>query len=235
MSAVGALFALWSAVLASRDAVPPPRWEVRVDLQIVAVPTGAALALVPELRRADRFEAANARVQSMLVSGEASLLGWPMLRGWSDTSTETHSIEEVRSTFSFEPPQIPGDVSDLSTLPLIVPPGLVVPTAIDTRNVGSKLSVEYHVDATGRNLDLLLEGNYSRLQAMEPAVGARSERLGARYFSQPRFGLHRIETALTLPNGRGTLLSVFVEDRPRPRTVLFLLHAIARRHPALLP
>lgn len=239
----------WAAVicflcvaLGRGEAEPAAGWKVKVDVQIVAVPVADALVLIPRLRKQEESVQATKDVQSMIAEGGAELLGWPIVRCETvpDTmdSGSTSSIEIVKYPVEFLPPQIPGGVvhppREAPPLQERLSPSIAQPTAFDTREVGHRLEVTALVEDE-RHLRLELEYELVQLQAMEPVLGARSERPEDQRIVQPRFYRVRSGAHVTLPNDGRALLGTSVERGPRPRMILFLLHAVATPSPTLLP
>ncbi len=214
-----------------------PRWIVKAEVQMVALPVPHAVALLPQLRDAATFPATEARLQEMLAGGEAELLGWPRAEGFGRQSphpgdklpaiAEAAASEEVRYPSEFEPPQVPGGNQSL-------PPGWVIltssppqaihaPTALDTRATGPLLQLRGAIDPQ-QSLHLTVIANLVWLAAMEPAIGARADRVDCPSIEQPRFRSLRTEATLQVRHETRQLLGVFLERRTLPRMILFLLH-----------
>ena len=213
-------------------------WEIRVDLQMVALPMAQALLVVPQLRNAETFAAAEARVAAMLASGEAELLGWPFVQMKSGDRARSGSIDEVRYPTDYDPPMLPSGIGNgLGAIRtpfyyIVNPPErYITPTAFETRNAGPALEVAASVRADGRSIDLEIAPQFVRLEAGEHTIGTRAEYPGDHYQQQPRFTTQRTEAAFTLPNDGRRLLSTFVLREPQPRLLLFLVHAVATRTP----
>ncbi|MEI9894581.1 MAG: hypothetical protein WDN28_12025 [Chthoniobacter sp.] len=74
------------------------KWNICVDVQMVAVEEASALELIPEFQSDDQkvVDAAWMRLQGMIRAGEAKLLAWPMVRMVNADRVETQSILEQR-------------------------------------------------------------------------------------------------------------------------------------------
>ncbi len=220
--------------LAVRGADAPP-WTVRVELQMVAVPMAEALQLVPRLRRPETFAAAESRVQALLAGDEAELLGWPIVQAVSGQKATSESGDEVRVGDEYGPPQ-PAHIfvhpPDPPTLFSIFYPKHTPPLASATHTFGPTLEVVATVEPVTGVIDLIIAPALSRLEALEPCIGARHQANSDRAQSMPRSSRVKKETNVRLPNGGRLLLETSVEQQPSPRVVLFLLHAVATPPPA---
>lgn len=227
--------------LSGRGEDAPP-WTVRVELQIVSVPMAHALQLVPRLRRPETFSAAEARVQQLLVGGQAALLGWPILRTVSGERAATFSVDEVIMSDEYGPPGPPHlflHGPDPPTIFSIFYPKHTPPLATSTRTFGPELQVEAEIEPKTGVIDLkigpvidMITPLLTRLDALEPCIGARHQETSDRAQALPRSSKFTKQTSLSLPNDGRVLLGTSVEPQSPPRVVLFLLHAVAKPSPA---
>ena len=74
------------AAPAATRAENEPRWTVRAEVQMLALPQTKARALMPRLREPATFPAAYTQLQEMLAVGEAELLGAPRAEGFCQRS-----------------------------------------------------------------------------------------------------------------------------------------------------
>ncbi|HEV7401310.1 MAG TPA: hypothetical protein VGO11_00205 [Chthoniobacteraceae bacterium] len=231
-------------VPASR-AANAPRWTVQAGVQMVAVPMAQACALMPELRGAASFPSAEARLQEMLAAGEAELLGWPVVEGFCPPAPNpddplpviavAESFDQVRYPSEFEPPRVPGWGDPAARV--VFSGGwylqaLHAPTAFDRRATGPALELRGKIDP-GHGLELKVKTQLVWLAAMEPAIGARADRLDAPSITQPRFRVLEAQAPLHVRRETRQLLGVFPERRAQPRMIFFLLHV--RVQPAPTP
>jgi hypothetical protein len=205
-------------------------WNVRAELRMIAVPQRYAFRLTSELRRAETFATGEARVNALIASGGAEILGWPTLQCPNGYASTSESVEHVLYPTEFELLGIPGDFA-FPTQDLILMSlrhrRFDVPTGFETRDCGPVLRIDPVVEPSGR-IRLTVDARFTQLDSMEPGIGTRSDRLGDHLIYQPRFREFHVHTSLTVANGGGLLLDTFADER-RARTVLFLLYASARR------
>lgn len=231
---------LWPA-LGEAGEEAPPVWRVRTEVQMISLPVAEGARLAPQFGRPAEFAVAYARVQGMLQSGQATLLGWPVTEGRAGVQALTASHVEVRYPTEFRPPDrsslfsVESGSDPVFPIQSLPPAGTNAPTSFETREAGPNLQVDASVNAKTGGIELSLLVQYVRLTELQPAVGARPENPGGVKIEQPRFIHWSVKTSLTMPSGGGLLLSTFLEDGPRPRMVFFLLHAASHRYSAILP
>src|SRR3954470_17577152 len=86
-----------AAASAAPESVPqPPPWNVHVEVQMISLPMAAGARLATDLRRPDTFTAAEERLAALLATGEAKLLGWPMVEPTTGTRAISEAIAEIR-------------------------------------------------------------------------------------------------------------------------------------------
>jgi len=219
------------AASATPESVPqPPPWNVHVEVQMISLPMAEGARLATDLRRPDTFTAAEERLAALLATGEAKLLGWPTVETTTGTRATSESIAEIQ----YEGPINMGGCftpPDWRPPPNIHDPRPTVPTFFETKNTGATLQVGASIGGPRHDIDLSLSARLVRFKAMQPPIGART---GGRY-TRPEFSTMDVRTDLTLPNGGGMLLGIFVEKQAEPRMVFFILHAAALPQPAPIP
>lgn len=207
----------------------PMPWRVRVDVEMVSLPMKEGVRLLPQLRRAETYDQALARIQKLVATGEAELLGWPTVESQSGGKGRTESLYEVRYGEAYEQPQIPGAaIPRPLTVADTIPRPFDVPTAFTGRNTGPALECKAFVEPATGKIELALLAQHLRLVAMEPAIGARAQRPAGDQILQPRISDFRTQTSLTVQNGARVLLDTFNLEAPTPRLVFFLLHVSAK-------
>ena len=192
---------------------------------MVSVSPAAALSLVPALSDEKTIEEANARLQKMIASDEATLLGWPVLWLQSGVQSVSMTAEECRYPTEFNPPQ----VSSSFVRPSAVRPawGESVPTTFETRNLGCDLEAQGEVDADGSTISLILAPSFVRLLGFDRFRNQTSPLGIEGEMSQPRFFRSAARNWIRVRNGRLGLLNVFVVPKPEPHVELFIVRAKA--------
>ena len=120
------------------------------------------------------------------------------------------------------------------------------PTAIETRSIGSTLEVEPDLAPDEDRIEISMALTLVRLeslgdkgasdlarprQAPSPDPRAHDWQHGVTVPAQPRFSVLRLRTNFEMANGEGLLLTSEVQPLPRPRLLLFLLHASTQHLP----
>jgi len=206
-------------------------WNVRVDVQMVAMPQARALPLLPDLQsdEAVRVESAVKRIQDMIARNEARLTGWPHVITFEDERAVSESILEKRYPTEFEPPQQPQNFSP--------PKGTIdpeeaslFPNTFETRNMGTTLEVEsIAVFDNGKRIGLSVVPQRVTLLDMETfAIGVTKDGATVR-IDQPQFTSERTTTALVVRNREHVLLAVHQLHTPENEIEFFILHAAASR------
>ncbi len=200
------------------------QWQVRVEMQIVSVPTQVALQIVPPLRDPRQVAVTVADLQTKIARGEATLLAWPMFWTKSGQRGSSEDIEEIRYPTEFEPPQVPGVIP-----PRRAPPVDGLPNAYETRNLGVMFEANPLVRGDGTWVDLELDALRVAFFGFRRFGPARPERKLIGAFDQPRFFTARTTTSMFVRNGEWTLVANPVVSAPEPHIELFLLRATAQR------
>lgn len=219
-------------------AAEKPVQPLKVEVLMVAVKPSTSLTLLPKLRREKSVNGAFQELWRMIKSGEAELLGWPNVRVRTGEISSSETAEEVRFTVEEDPPHGPPVFGNPPPPPRVNPFrysqygwGILTPTAFDTRNTGPTLEVKAlatHADgrimlsAVARDIRLVKFHEFAGLKDLNGNVGAKV---------QPEFAALVFASTFSVRNGKWTLLSSFVEQKPQSRVVLFLLRAVSTPEP----
>lgn len=203
--------------------------DVRVEVQVIAVPEPIAIALVPDMKSKDKIEAANARLQEMLAKGTAKLIGWPIVTTHSGQRAVVEAIKEIRFATEYAPPT----VNVASNVPADPAPKVIpsidattfegFPSAFETRNAGVTLEVEPVVSADGKSIDVNLVPQHVRLKGYHKVTLEGAAHKGKVVVEQPEFHTNKITTSLSLKNGERVLMGVYPIDDPPKHLEIFLL------------
>lgn len=207
--------------------------NVRIDVQMVAIPRQLALPLISELAVDDKAEGAFSKIQELIGAGTAQLIGWPLAITRSGQRAQVENIHEVRYGTEFQPGGVSIHLIDkegtLSKVPTEIE-GVEAPstaTAFETRNTGATLEVEPVLSPDRKTIDLNLVPQHVRLRGMRKTTIEHSKN-GKTTVEQPDFDTMRTQTQLTVRNGQRVLLGVFPTDDPPDHIELFLLKAETR-------
>lgn len=215
IAAIVSLTAALAFAQAENAAVPANQteWTVCVDVQMVSITPRLALKLVPELTERKSVDAAFARLQEMIVSGEAELLAWPRVCVGSGVRGLAESVEKQIYPTDFQNPHGANFIRDLDSL--------------ECRNLGPTLEIEPSVSADGRSIAINIHAQFVRLIAMKEFRDRESSWAMKWLIHRPDFASSMVTTQLDLANGQRTLLGSFVASSPQPHVEIFILHATA--------
>ncbi|MDQ3621242.1 MAG: hypothetical protein M3463_01965 [Verrucomicrobiota bacterium] len=216
-----ALIVLGLAILAGsalQARAQPPRWTVRVELMIVALPEAEAMMLVPPLREEATREAAMRKLWRSVAAGTAELIAWPVMQALDGEKMEgagslrflAGSGEEVRY-----------GTECVRCCP---------PTAYETRNTGVHLQCQPHLHEDGRTLLLDLVAEHVELLRFTRFRGETTYEGIRQFGEQPEFFRARVQTTVTVRTGEPLLLGVYQRPEAEERWELFILKASAKAH-----
>ena len=194
MKTIHSLF-LTVALLCARATSPllatdaPPRWNVRVEVLMAAVPEDRGLALLPDLRDEAKAGAAVDRLLEMIKTKEATLTDYPLIV-LSDRQKATS-----QSTLSRIMPVLPEK-------PAGAPVEGPLTLATENNNGGCLLEVEPTTSADGGFIQL----NLSAGRRVFGAVPAESFNTNLLQIERPAATGDRTNTSLTCRNGQWVLL-----------------------------
>ncbi len=205
------------------------RWNVRVDVQMVALPQDRALQLLPELQSDQdaRIETAFAQIQEMIKKKEATLLAWPVLTLLDGERGVSESIVEKKYPTDFDPPTVPQNVgAAVPTTPSPLSASLV-PNAWEVRNCGDTLEVTPTVLADGKRILLETVPQRVELLRFETYDTGKTKDGSATQVVQPEFATQKYSGNLIVHSGRRVLLGVYKLSVPAGQIEFFLLKAVA--------
>jgi hypothetical protein len=219
---------------AQRHARLNAKWNVCVDLQMVALEEAKALELLPHLQSEDQAEADKAwsQLQAMIKAKEATLLAWPMVRTVDGSRAVSETILEKRYPTEFEPPQQPQTFSvgpepkhghvNAATVES-------TPNAYETRNVGVTLEIEPMVLGEGKRVYLRFESSRTELLGMEDFGKVLTVHNTLITVPQPLFLYLRSDLDLILQSGQRQLIAVHKLTKPVNLLELHLIRATVSR------
>jgi hypothetical protein len=210
-------------------AVAPERQiNVRIELQVVAIPEEVAIPLAADLLNKSKIEAANTKIQGLLAKGVAKLIAWPIITTKSGQRAVVESIDEFRYATDYEGPQAVSASTPEGTQPVKVDVTHLdaSPTAFETRNTGVTLEVEPVLSKDGKKIDLNLVPQHVMLKGMNK-ITVEKPSLGKLVVEQPDFDTMKVTTSLTLRSGERILLGIFRPHEPAKHIEFFILKAEA--------
>ena len=206
-------------------------WNVRVDVQMVAMPQARALQLLPELQSEDVAKVENAvkQIQEMIAKKEATLLGWPFVVGLDGEKAVSEAIEERRYPTDFDLPQQP-QVHGPANVSSGPKEALLIPRSFETRNLGATLEANpISVFDDGKRIGLSIEAQRVTLVGNETFATGITKDGAKTTVDQPQFATERVNTELVVRNREHVLLAVHRMPKPEDQIGFFILHATATK------
>ena len=204
------------------------RWSICVDMQVVSIAPDATLSFVSALRGPRESDEAFKKLQTMIESGEATLVAWPVSWARDGETSFSETDLELRYLSEFEPPQSPqnfGSGPEFHASPVGLLP------SIDSRNSGVTLEIRPRVSLDGAWIDLGLDVQQTRF------VEFREYKVGKAYDGDPlkvqvpEFCSARTKTQMFVRSGRWNLIAAVQVPKPVQHTELFLVRATAHSIP----
>ena len=206
------------------------RWNVRVDVQMVALPEDRALQLLPELQsdQEAHVESAFAQIQDMIKKKEATLLAWPSLVTLDGERGVSEATVEKKYPTDFDPPTVPQNAG--ASVPTTPAPqsASLVPNAWEVRNCGETIEITPKVLEDGKRI-LLNEFVPQRVELLrfETYDTGKTKDGSATQVVQPEFATQKFSGSLIVHSGRRVLLSVHKLTVPAGQIEFFILKAVA--------
>lgn len=191
---------------AASTPTPQAKWNVRVEVFMVALPEEKALALLPDLRDDAKIEAACTQLLDAVKRKEARLTGYPVV--YSNDGQRARSATSAEKIY-------PTQYDDSAS-----------PTNFEKRNMGPELDVECRASANGEWIQLTVEIQRTELLQFEPyEVAPKEGRLPK--VDQPLFFCAKDTQQLALHNGQRVLIGVHKLVKQEGDMELFILQATA--------
>lgn len=209
----------------------PAPVNIRVEVQIVAIPDELAWSLTNDFAKPEKVEPAYARIQELLKKGGAKLIGWPTVTTHSGNRAVVEAIHEIRYATEYDPPTVSFTPSVEMKKETIIEPRAdvtlleMIPTAFETRNVGVTLEVEPTLSADGKTIELNLVPQHVRLKGFNKITIEKPASGGKIVVEQPEFVTKKVTTSFHLRSGQRMLMGVYPTDEPPKHMEFFILKA----------
>jgi hypothetical protein len=218
------------AAVAAESDTDSRKWSVRAEWMAVSVPAEVALRLVPTIRNPRTAPQAIAELETMIANGTATLHGRPVLWMSDKTEGEMKCVEELRfptEEVPFAGGQSTGNATILPAPPRILPsyPGIDVPRAIETRNLGLTLEIEPMVSRDGRTVTVNISTQHNWLKHWNRVLDKPGATGGI--FEQPQIRTFKTTTSIDVLSGEWALLGIFAGATPAGQIELSLLRVTA--------
>jgi len=212
---------------------PERLMNVRIELQIVAIPEEVAMPLIADLMKKEKIEAANTKIQDLLTKGVAKLIAWPIITTKSGQRAVVEAIDEFRYATEYDPPTVSfTPAANVTEATEVKPKADVthlegIPSAFETRNTGVTLEVEPVLSDDGKTIDLNMVPQHVRLKGLKKITIEKPTTGGKVTVEQPDFDTMKVTTSMTMRNGERALLGIFRTNEPDNHIELFILKAEA--------
>jgi len=206
---------------ASTDKTDLPRWNVRTDALMVAMPQEKLLPLLPDLRDPGKIDAAVEKLLAAIQRKEAILTGCLMLFTLDGARGESRAITELLYPDDYGGPQAPQTVMDPANAPANRWTGVPNPSSFTTMNLGPFLAVEPHVSANGNSIRLEFEVQRATLLGFDVYDSALAK------IEMPRRFCSKNSGQISLQNGQRSLIGVHVLTKPKGYLEVFILQSSA--------
>jgi Flp pilus assembly secretin CpaC len=178
---------------------------VRIQVEFIEIPQEKMTELLSGPQKSGNDTELRAKLQGLLKAGEAAMLETQMVTARSGQKASSESIHEYIYPTEYEPPAPPRKDGE-EDRPAVFPMNPAIPTAFETRNVGSTLEVEPTIDTTGKMIDLRFlpelvyhTGNETWTEVTE---GENTYRI-----QMPNFYTIRFNTSVTLISGQPSMVA----------------------------
>lgn len=207
------------------DAKAAPAAAFTVECQMVTIPGKLIPALVAELNDDAKAAAAFAKLQGMIVSGDATLTAHLSAPGTWNQRMTVESLVEVRYATEYQPPQLPSttpvepSVEVVKNWPLVG----ITPTAFDTRNTGQTLEFEAGRTSDPKVVVCNYVAQHVRLERMVKIDAGRLANGDRLNVEQPYFSSMKDQSQVALQSGQPKLVGVHRLPGPEGIFELFFL------------
>lgn len=179
---------------------------VRIQVEFIEVPQETMTALLADPQQSANGTGLRVRLQELLKTGDAKMLETQMVTARSGQKASSESVHEFIYPTEYEPPAPPPRKEGEQDAAATFQTHPAVPTAFETRNVGSSLEVEPVIDESGKVIDLRfvpeLVYHTGNEVWQEVTEGKDSYRV-----QMPNFYTIRINTSVTLIAGEPFLVA----------------------------
>ena len=209
-------------------------WNVRIEMQIVAIPDEIAVPLVTELMDEKKIESAYAKIQVLLAKGTAKLIGWPIVTTKPGQKAIVEAVDEIRYATEYDPPTVSFTPNVKTSEPVKIEPKADmtlfegIPKTFETRNTGVTLEVEPVLSPDAKMIALSVATQHVRLKGFNKITLEKSATGGKVTVEQPEFDTMKLTTELNLRNGQRILMGVFRVSDPAKHIEFFILKAEAK-------
>ena len=209
-------------------------WNIRIEMQVVAIPDEIAVPLVAEMMDEKKIETAYVTIQDLLAKGTAKLIGWPLVTTRSGEKAVVEAVDEIRYATEYDAPAVSFTPGVNATETVKIEPKVDVtvfagiPATFETRNTGVTLEVEPTLSSDAKTIALSLVPQHVRLKGYNKVAVEKSATGEKVVVEQPEFDTMKVTTSLTLRNGQRMLMGVFRVSDPAKHIEFFILKAEAR-------
>lgn len=226
-----------SAPASTREELTRPpadaKWDVAIDVQMMAMPQELALRFLPDLQSNDeqKVESAVTQIQECLRGQQATLLGWPTTLSSDGSRSSCETTQEVRYPVTFEAPLIPMIGNETAKRVPLAKAISLIPIGFEGRLTGAVLEADAKVSDDGRRIVGNMKATQVRLLSFTHFERGRIGDGTVVQVDAPRFEFLRTVTRFEIRSGHHALIGIHTLSTPQSSIAFFIAHAVATPHP----
>jgi hypothetical protein len=202
--------AIASVALAQEPPAPSPEdWKIYVEMKVFAASARKLNPLVAEMRDETKVNDAAAKLEKMVESGEAELVGTIASQTIEGHEISAFQGEQIRYPLEFEQPGAIDTKAGEATTPAAQPRDIAYPaTTYETRNVGLSLEADVSVSTDGKRFIVTAKPKrtwFLKWDEFENGRLANNDKIIAK---QPRFASAEGSSTFAMSNQERVLLGV---------------------------
>ncbi len=212
------------AIAQEPPAKSPEDWKIYVEMKVFAASAQKLNPLIVELRDEAKVNEAAAKLEKMVESGEAELVGTIASQTIENDRMSAFQGEQIRYPIEFERPEAIEGKDGRTTSPKERSRDIAYPaTTFETRNVGLSLELDARVSTDGKRFVITARPTrtwFLKWDEYENGRLANNDRIIAK---QPRFACAETSSTVAMSNHERVLLGVHsVPGAPEKMEVVLL-------------
>ena len=199
-----------TAAIAQEPPGPSPQdWKIYVEMKVFAASARKMNPLVAELRDEAKVDDAAAKLEKMVESGEAELVGTIASQTIENHAISAFQGEQIRYPIEFEQPMAIQSRDGDAKAPEARPRDIAYPaTTYETRNVGLALELDANVSADGKRFVVSAKPTRTWFLKWDEFENGRLANNDKIIVKQPRFASAEASSTIAMANQERVLLGV---------------------------
>jgi hypothetical protein len=204
------VLAIANLAIAQEPPAPAPEdWKIYVEMKVFAASARKLHPLVAELHDETKVNDAAIKLEKMVESGEAELVGTIASQTVDNHEISAFQGEQIRYPIEFEGPQLIEGRNGQPATPAGRPQDIAYPaTTYETRNVGLSLEADVSVSADGKRFLVIAKPKrtwFLKWDEFETGRLANNDKI---IVKQPRFASAEGSSTFAMSNQEPVLLGV---------------------------